>query len=168
MKILYLVRHAKSSWDNPGLDDIDRPLNKRGKSDAPEMGDRLKKRGIIPSIIISSPAKRAFTTAKKIARKIDFPREHIKIIKEIYEGSSGDLMQIIKSIPGDPGSIMLFGHNPGITEFANVLCGVNIYNIPTCGIVSIQFDAGEWNRINDRKGTLVFFDYPKKSPDAAS
>lgn len=165
MKVLLLVRHAKSSWDDPSLDDVDRPLGKRGKKDAPEMGERLKKRGIMPDILLSSPAKRARSTAKKIAKRIGYPREKIRIVNEIYEGGPDRMLDILKNIPDDPGSIMLFGHNPDITEFANLLSGINIYNIPTCGIVSIHFQTDDWQQVDYKKGELIFFDYPKKISD---
>ena len=168
MKVLFLVRHAKSSWDDPAAEDIDRPLNKKRKSNALEMGERLHSQGIIPGIMISSPARRAMSTARKIAKKINYPREGIRVEKGIYEGSVDALLDIIRNVPGDPGSVLLLDHNPGITGFANSLCGINIHNIPTCGIVSIHFDFAEWKQIDHKKGTLVFFDYPRKSPNAAS
>ncbi len=166
MKVLYLVRHAKSSWDDETLADIDRPLNKRGKKDAPEMGERLKRQNIQPDLLISSPAKRARATAKKIAKKIEYPKEKIKIEEEIYEGEPDQYLELLKNISDHYPSVMVFGHNPGITEFSNALCGVQIHNIPTCGIVSIHFEINEWQQIDYNKGKLVFFDYPKKSPSS--
>ena len=157
MKILILVRHAKSSWDDPDLADIDRPLNKRGKKDALEMGQRLKRQDIMPDIIVSSPARRAMSTAKKIARQLGYPKENIQIAKEIYEAGLDALLFLIKNIHGNPGSLMLFGHNPAITEFANALTGINIHNIPTCGIVSIQFDLDQWSQIEYKKGKFILF-----------
>ena len=162
MKQLILVRHAKSSWDEPDLADIDRPLNKRGKTDAPEMGLRLKKQGIMPELMISSPAKRARSTAKKIAKQLQYPKENIKFAEGIYEATPDNLLMLVKNVQGNPGTLMLFGHNPGITEFANSLTGINIHNIPTCGIVSIQFDVDEWQQVEYKKGKLILFDYPKK------
>jgi phosphohistidine phosphatase len=162
MKVLILVRHAKSSWDDPGMTDKERPLSNRGKRDAPEMGERLKKQGIIPALMICSPAKRAKSTAKKFAKQLSYPKEKIRIEEGIYEGSQEDLLVLIKNLQTNPDSVMVFGHNPVITEFANALSGINIHNIPTCGVVSIQFDINEWQQIDYKKGKLVFFDYPKK------
>lgn len=162
MKRLFLVRHAKSSWDDPSLDDIDRPLNNRGKRNAPEMGLRLRKQGIIPDLLISSPAKRAFTTAKKIAEEIGYPRKNILIDDNLYHGSGNSMLAIMRSQKKNIRSLMLFGHNPGITDFANALCGINIYNIPTAGIVAIDFSLDGWEDVDYNAGELVFFDYPKK------
>ena len=162
MKVLILVRHAKSSWDDPDLADIDRPLNKRGKKDAPEMGQRLLRQGIMPDLMISSPAKRARSTAKKIAKQLGFPKEKIQLAGDIYEAGPENLLRLIRNIQENPGILMLFGHNPGITEFANDLTGIDIHNIPTCGIVSIEFDVDDWQQVESKKGKLVSFDYPKK------
>lgn len=162
MKVLILVRHAKSSWDDPDLADVDRPLNKRGKKNAPEMGQRLKSQGIMPDQMVSSPAKRARSTAKRIAKQLGYPKENIRLAEEIYEAGLDNLLLLVKNIHGDPGTLMLFGHNPAITEFANNLTGIDIQNIPTCGIVSIQFDVEEWKQVDYKKGKLISFDYPKK------
>ena len=164
MKTLYLVRHAKSSWDDPSLDDIDRPLNPRGKKDAPEMGDRLKKLKILPDLLLTSPGKRARSTAKKIARQIGYPKKEILIDDALYHGSDDMLIDIVKNLPDSKQSVMLFGHNPGFTAFANQLCNINIYNIPTAGVVAIDFHIDSWKDAEPGKGELVFFDYPKKQP----
>jgi phosphohistidine phosphatase len=164
MKRLFIVRHAKSSWDDPSLDDIDRPLNNRGKKNAPEMGIRLLKQGILPDLLISSPAKRAFTTAKSIAEKIGYAKKNIQIDEGLYHGSSNSMISIIQSLDDEINSVMIFGHNPGFTDFANMLCGINIYNIPTAGIVAIDFNTDTWSEVNYNAGELVFFDYPKKKP----
>ena len=162
MKRLFLVRHAKSSWDNPSLDDIDRPLNNRGKKNAPEMGIRLRKQGILPDLLISSPAIRAYTTAKKISEEIGYPKKKIEVDDRLYHGSSNSMISIVQGLKNKINSVMLFGHNPGFTDFANMLCGINIYNIPTTGIVAIDFSTDDWSAINYNAGELVFFDYPKK------
>ena len=164
MKEITFVRHAKSSWDDPSLDALDRPLNNRGKRNAPEMGIRLRKQGIIPDLLISSPAKRAHTTAKSIAEEIGYPKKKIVIDDRLYHGSSNSMISIIQSQGKKINSVMLFGHNPGFTDFANMLCGINIYNIPTAGIVAIDFNIDKWSEVNYNSGELVFFDYPKKQP----
>jgi len=164
MKKLYLVRHAKSSWEDSSLDDIDRPLNERGKNNAPEMGERLKKLGILPDLLISSPAKRARSTAKRIAEKIGYPKNEILINEGLYHGSDDMLIEVVQQLPDTAESVMLFGHNPGFTYFANRLCHINIYNIPTAGIVAIDFQIDKWQDAALGKGELVFFDYPKKKP----
>lgn len=163
MKKLIIVRHAKSSWDFPELDDFDRPLNNRGKRNAPEMGKRLDKKGVKIDLIIASPAKRAYTTAKKIADEISFPIK--KIVKEplFYHGSLSNMLSVIQHIDNDNKSLMIFGHNPGLTELSNLLSNSDIYNIPTCGITEIDFNVSSWSEIEKYTGELVSFDYPKKA-----
>ncbi|MDN5216448.1 histidine phosphatase family protein [Fulvivirgaceae bacterium BMA12] len=162
MKTLYVVRHAKSSWDFPQLSDFDRPLNKRGKRNAPDMGNRLKMRGILPDLIIASPANRALTTAKKIAKEIGYPVESIRENDQIYHSSEATLLQIIKDTPDNIQGLMLFGHNPGFTDLANFLGDQWIDNVPTCGIVAIAFDVESWTSVAPKTGKNLFFDYPKK------
>lgn len=162
MKTLYLVRHAKSSWDYPELDDIDRPLSKRGKKNAPEMGKRLAARNILPQILVTSPAKRAKSTARRIADEIGFPHEAIASEDRLYLASVDDIIEIIRQSDNTAGSLMLFGHNPGFTDTANRLCGSDIYNIPTCGIAAISFNIDDWQAVEPGGGQLLFFDFPKK------
>ncbi len=162
MKTLYIVRHAKSSWDNSDLDDFDRPLNERGKRNAPEMGERLKEKGIKPDLIISSSAKRAFSTAKKIAKEVDYPVDKIKKSENLYLASISSAINIIRQVDDSVAALMIFGHNPGWTELSNYLCDVYIDNIPTAGVSAIRFDFDSWAKIDKGKGKMLFFDYPKK------
>lgn len=162
MKKLFIVRHAKSSWDFPDLDDFDRPLNKRGKRNAPEMGQRLAARDVLPDVIISSPAKRAAATARRIAEQISFPVKMIKREPRFYHGSLNSFVEVIKSVNDEVETLMIFGHNPGLTELTNQLSGSDIYNIPTCGIAEIDFDISSWSELDNRKGDIVSFDFPKK------
>ena len=161
MKTLYIVRHAKSSWDNPNLDDFDRPLNSRGKKNAPEMGERLKKKGIKPDLIISSSAKRAYTTAVKIAKEIGYPKNDIKRTENFYLAGVNASLRIIHQVDDHVESLMIFGHNPGWTDLSNYLCDFQIDNIPTCGISAITFEIDKWSEVKTGGGKLLFFDYPK-------
>jgi phosphohistidine phosphatase len=160
MKTLYLARHAKSSWKHPELSDIERPLNKRGNRDAPYIGELLKEKGVKPNILISSPAVRARKTAVVIAKKIDYPKGKILIDDNIYESSSTELLNMIKSFDDKYNSVMMFGHNPGFTMLNNYLTDSFIDNIPTCGIVGIHFNSS-WKKINGGSGKAFFFIYPK-------
>jgi phosphohistidine phosphatase len=162
MKRLTLVRHAKSSWKDPDLADIDRPLAKRGKKDAPAMGERLAARVPIPEIILSSPARRARRTAKPIARKLGLPEERLILEAKIYEAEPAVLLEIVRGIDERWEHALLVGHNPGLTELANLLADCRIDNIPTCGVVRLDLAVGDWKEIGPGSGTLVFFDYPKK------
>lgn len=165
MKTLYLVRHAKSSWDCPDLEDTERPLNSRGKHDAPLMGKLLKKMKEEPDKIISGHAKRAFSTARRIAEEIGYPKKNIEEDERLYMAGSLDFVDVISGQKKNVNSIMLFSHNPGITSFANSISNANIENIPTCGIVKIDFDINKWNEISEAKGKMIYFEYPKKHYD---
>ncbi len=162
MKYLYLVRHAKSSWSDLSLDDFDRPLNKRGKHNAPFMGEKLRKRGVKPDIILSSPALRAKKTAQKIAKELGYPVQKIKWRKGIYEATESHLLAILQSVKKELKTVMMVGHNPEFTQFSNMLCDSYIYNIPTSGVVCIQFDVEKWSEVSEKSGELLFFDYPKR------
>lgn len=162
MKTLYIVRHAKSSWDYPELSDIDRPLNKRGEKDAPEMGRRLNQRDIFPDLMISSPANRALTTCKVIASALDYPQESIEVNDRVYHAGENRLLDVVRNADDTWLSVMIFGHNPGFTDFANSLTDEYIDNIPTCGVFACTFDVDRWQEVDFGKGKKLFFDYPKK------
>ena len=162
MKRLYLIRHAKSSWDDPDLADYERPLNKRGKEEAPMMGKRLKKSKVQPDLILSSPAKRALKTAKIIAKELDFPKKRIVTDEAIYEAGVPALLSVIRNIDDAFQQVLFCGHNPGLTDLAQSLTNVQIDNIPTCGVFCLDFDLPSWKEVADGKGIFVFFDYPKR------
>lgn len=162
MKTLTLVRHAKSSWDYPELRDRDRPLNKRGERDAPVMGQRISAAGIRPSLIITSPAVRALTTAKTIAAEIDYPLEFLQREAGLYLASLDDFLAIVAAQDAGFNNIMVVGHNPGLTAFANFLSPSLTSNVPTSGVVCVNVDRENWD-LRDRPVTeLVLYDYPKK------
>ena len=162
MKELFLLRHAKSSWDDPDLADFDRPLNHRGKEDAPKMGERLRKMGILPDLIVASPAKRAKKTAKIVAEKLGYDVERIVWDERIYEASPQTLLYLVCQLPDDVKKVMIVGHNPGFTMLANILGDIAIDNIPTAGVVGIAFDTKTWDEACRMKGHTLFFEYPKK------
>jgi phosphohistidine phosphatase len=162
MKSLNLVRHAKSSWKYPDLEDFERPLNKRGKHDAPMMGRRLNDKKISPDLIISSLAVRAATTAKIISECLSYPLDKINYNDQLYEASGLSLMNIISEIDNQYKSVMLVGHNPGLTTVANLLSDKQIMNIPTCGIFSLEIDISSWSEISENCAMFSFFEYPKK------
>ena len=134
MKTLTILRHAKSSWSDAGLLDRDRPLNPRGERDAPMMAERIRKAGIRPSLILSSPAVRAWTTAKIVARAIAYPPEFLQREEDLYHAGTAALIDVMAR--QDPGfnSLMLVGHNPGLTYFANFRGAVSTGNVPSCGL----------------------------------
>jgi phosphohistidine phosphatase len=167
MKTLYIVRHAKSSWDNSELSDFERPLNERGKRDAPDMGKRLNERGLKPDCVISSPAKRAFSTAKRICKVLGFEKEKIRTDRRLYHADDEMMLSVLREVKSNLDSVMIFGHNPGLTDFVNSLVSeeLDIDNVPTCGVVAFSFETDTWSSINWGTGNLVFFDYPKKQED---
>lgn len=159
MKTLYLVRHAKSSWSNASLADYDRPLNERGKRDVITMGKRLKERGVMPSLILSSAAKRTTKTAKALAKEMGYDKE-ITFKKNLYHASILDNLKELSKIDEAYKSIMLVGHNPTASEFCDYLTG-NLFHFPTCSIAEISLEIDSWDEITKGIGTLVFYDYPK-------
>jgi len=164
MKTLTLVRHAKSSWKDTSLADRDRPLNKRGKRDAPEMGRRIAAAGIRPSLIVSSPAVRAWTTAKVIANEIGYPREFLQRDNALYLASVNGILDVIVSQDGGFNNLMLVGHNPGFTDFANYLVPGVTNNMPTAGVVSVKLDTDDWSLYERPGAKLLLYDFPKNHP----
>ena len=165
MKNLYLTRHAKSSWGNPGLADIDRPLNGRGKEAAPLMGKLIVDKGEKPELLISSPANRAFSTAKVFASAMGLHETDVLIKDTIYGAGVHQLLNLVQDVDDLYNSIMLFGHNPTFTSFCNMLSGENIMNIVTCGVVRIDFEFSSWKNIDFNSGRMVYYEYPKKYTD---
>jgi phosphohistidine phosphatase len=162
MKTLFLIRHAKSSWDDPFQDDFDRPLNKRGKNDAPRMGRRLKEKDIHPDLLISSPAERALSTCMIIAEKIGYSALNILTDQKLYHASEDKLLSIVHRFNDANDEVMIFAHNPGLTDFANRLSLEPVTdNIPTCGIVALKFSVDSWKAVMWKKGEVDFYDYPK-------
>lgn len=164
-KRITLLRHAKSSWKDASVADRDRPLNRRGSKSAPDMGKRLADRGVRPSLLLTSPAKRARETARLIARELNYPLEFIQSESELYLATPETILQVIARQDDGFNDVMVFGHNPGITELANRLGDRDIDNVPTCGVVGIELDVQEWAEIVAADGKTVFFDYPKRRPE---
>ncbi len=161
MKKLYLVRHAKSSWREEGVHDMDRPLKGRGIRDAHNTSQWLREQGDQPELVISSPATRALHTALIFSKNLDYAFSDITIEQRIYHASTRELLQLVRELSDDYSSVMLFGHNPTITDFVNRCIDHRIDNVPTTGVACLKFDVGEWQNI-DKKAELVFFDYPKR------
>ena len=162
MKVLTLVRHAKSSWKNPGLPDLMRPLNKRGQRDAPMMGRRLAEQGIGVELIISSPATRAMETAGAVAEEIEYPWDAIVAEERLYEADAGEILAVIEEQDDWIDDLMLVGHNPGLTSVANVLSQADLESVPTCGVVGLRYDVERWTEIAEAEPVEVTFDYPKR------
>lgn len=161
-KYLFLARHAKSSWKETNLHDGERPLNKRGKRDAPIMGERLATQTLRPEHIVSSPAVRAIRTAEVFARCLNFDADSVEVDAGIYDASASGLVEIIRDFDDRYQIVMLVGHNPALTSLLNLLTHEQINNMPTCSIATISFDEDSWRRVRADGGRLVAFDYPKR------
>jgi phosphohistidine phosphatase len=166
-KELLLVRHAKSSWDDPYLDDHDRPLNERGLRNAPEMGKRLQEWSIRPDFWISSTALRAITTAEILAEQVGFPQDQIQRSRDLYHASATELQEFIAGLDDRIGRAILFGHNPGMTSLVANLYGLTIDNIPTCGVVHLQFREANWKAASSAPPARAYFDFPKNESGEA-
>ena len=162
MKTLLLVRHAKSSWDDPALPDKKRPLNDRGLRDAPKMGARLAKRHVKPDLILSSPAVRALATAEIIARKLDYRIKDVVVDERLYEASPDDLLEVIRNLGDEGDCVMIFGHNPELSELAHGLSDT-ITDMRTCAVAEFVFDIKSWSRVGRHEPSKVTLHEPKRS-----
>ena len=160
-KELILIRHAKSSWGDPSLADHDRPLNKRGERNAPEMGIRLTASGVRPEAMFTSTAVRAATTAEIVAEAIEFPQDEIVREPGLYHADVGEWLAWVTGLDDVWNTVMAFGHNPGITELVAGVWGLPVQNVPTCGVVSLRFEVSEWKNAAAGKPAAALFDYPK-------
>lgn len=165
MKTLLLIRHAKSSWSHPGLNDFDRPLNGRGKRAAPLMASVLSEREIHPGLILSSPAKRALKTARVFAKHLGYSRDQIVTDPAIYENGVLAIPENLRGLGVHHETVLVFGHNPDMTELAERFSGIDVGNIPTCGIFCMEFDISTWADVGNTVGGLVFYDIPRNYTD---
>ncbi|HPG74060.1 MAG TPA: histidine phosphatase family protein [Bacteroidales bacterium] len=159
MKLLTLTRHAKSDWDND-LPDFLRPLNKRGNSDAPMLAEFLSKKLPTPDLVISSAAERAKQTALYFAPVFGYEIGEIVFEQELYHCGTRDFLKLLSTVPGNPHHIMLFAHNPGITDFQYYLTDSAITNIATSGTAHIELYIDQWNEISRKSGRLLNYYYP--------
>ena len=160
---LVMIRHAKSSWANPSQSDFDRPLNERGEHDAPLMGARLKDMNVLPDLIISSPAKRAKQTARRIADALGYKKDNIQYVDKLYHCIPSVIEDVISEVDNEKQTIFIVAHNPGITDFVN---GISDWfrtdNMSTCAAVGAQMEAAEWSEYGEAKKEVFLYEYPKK------
>ncbi|WP_035758032.1 SixA phosphatase family protein [Hugenholtzia roseola] len=166
-KTLVLIRHAKSSWKDSTLADFDRPLNKRGKQDAPMMGEILASKELRPEAFYLSPAKRSKKTAEKIAEKIAFPQHLLKIEDQLYFGGSEKIVQWIKKLNNHLHTIFIVSHNPDLNDLAAYFLGSDFFNrqiqnLPTASLLALQIPVESWHQIERGKANPLFYEYPKK------
>jgi phosphohistidine phosphatase len=161
MKQLLLIRHAKSSWDDPLQKDFDRPLNKRGNKDAAEMAERLLDKKIKIDAFLSSPAERAVSTCAYFTKAYEVKKKEIIQIEKLYNARVENFYKVISEVDNSSDTIAVFSHNPGITEFANELTDVHIDDMPTCSIFAVKADIKKWDEFTEAEKLFWFFDYPK-------
>lgn len=160
MKKLFIVRHAKSGWDAGALSDFDRVLNEQGHLDAQEMGNRFFSRNIVIDVFISSPAKRAFTTACYFAKKFEKTEKDVVLVSELYQANANIFFETIETIDDKQNNVAIFSHNPGITDFVNQLTKTQIDDMPTCGVFAVEIDIKSWKEFKKTQKKFLFFDYP--------
>lgn len=161
MKKVFIVRHAKSSWEEAHLNDYDRPLKGRGVKDAYLVSNWLRQNQVEPDALFSSPATRALHTAMIFARNLQFPFSSINIHEELYMCTPETLLRFMENLNDQFTSVMIFSHNPTVTDFVNMCQDQEISNVPTSGVVSMRYPINQWKDIS-LSGELLYFDYPKK------
>ena len=160
-KTLTAVRHAKSSWSDPLLEDLKRPLNSRGKRAAPAMGRYLHDAGQHPDLMISSPAKRARKTAVLMAREFGYQESRILIDERLYFEGSSAILQMVQEQESSYENIYVFSHEPVISEFCELMCGLHVLKYPTAAACSMTFQTDSWQTIQPGQGQQLFFVKPK-------
>ena len=169
MKILYIIRHAKSSWANPGQSDFERPLNERGMKDAPDMAFRLKSANQKIEKFISSPALRARQTCEMFCSVYAEPLSSISFVDQLYHAPASVAYDVVEKTEDSYDSAALFFHNPGITDFVNSLnTGVTIDNMPTCAVFAVKAMCNSWKEFQKAEKQFLFFDYPKNQQSSFS
>ena len=158
---LYIIRHGKSSWDTI-VNDIDRPLTERGIKNAYEMANRLQEKGLVPDVVCSSPANRAFHTAIIMSRIWNVPDDRMHICRGLYLPEPDDIAAAIYGVPDELSSVAVFGHNPGFTQFANRFMEEPVDNVPTAGVVVVSMKLDSWTDLFNGEVQRVVFEYPKK------
>ena len=162
MKTLILIRHAKSDWANENLSDHDRPLNERGLTNAPVMAGKLKQKISLPQLWVSSSAVRALTTAKLFCKEFKVDEKKVVSNPELYNTTPGFVIDFIQKQNDEFESIIIFNHNPTVSQLVSMLCNLPSYHLPTCSVAIIQFEIDSWKNFGSVAGSLVDLDYPKK------
>lgn len=161
MKHIYLVRHAKSSWADYSIPDHDRPLNERGKRDAPFMAAKLLESGQDIHAVLSSTARRARKTATAFRKAFELEKDQMVLDRSLYHAMPDEIIKAIQALPDSWTSVAVFGHNPGFTDLANRFPEVYIDNVPTCGILGSRCDVSSWMDWSPESAEQLFFYYPK-------
>lgn len=161
MKTIFILRHAKSSWKNPGLSDHDRPLNGRGKKDAPLMATLMEKLNYKPDAIICSTSQRTRETVSHIIKAFEIESDKIIFEEGLYHGYMDDYEEAIKEVDDECKSVLIVGHNPTITYIANTCMGDSLDNVPTCGLLVIESPSKKWKYFSFVESHLTKVHFPK-------
>jgi phosphohistidine phosphatase len=161
LKTIFIIRHAKSSWTELDRRDFDRVLDLRGHNDAPRMAKMLKSEGILPDLIVSSPAMRAKMTASYFVNEFGIDAQSVDYQSDIYEAMESDIYKVVRDLPNSANIVLLFGHNPSLTYFTNRFNAKPIDNLPTCGIVRIDVNVADWDKFNEKTAKVTGWWYPK-------
>ena len=161
MKKLLIIRHAKSSWANSNESDFERPLNDRGRMNAPEMAERLVKRKVLPDVIISSAAKRTVETSLLMMKQLGLQQQQLIKKQELYLATPETILETILSLDDAWQTAAIIAHNPGVTDFVNSICEVKVDDMPTCAVYAVQIKTDSWKNFSTAAKEFLFFDYPK-------
>jgi len=164
-KTLILARHAKSSWKSDASRDFDRPLNPRGLRNAPQMAQRLARLGPVPEHIVSSPAVRALATARLYATELSLPDSDISTVDALYDASTDDILEVVSELDNVWSSVLLTGHNPGISDATSRLCFRANIEMPTCALACLRLSIDGWHEVYPDCADLAWYEYPKKHQD---
>jgi phosphohistidine phosphatase len=159
---LFIIRHAKSSWDHDGLDDIDRPLAQRGFKNAKDMAERLLKRKTVPDLLLTSPANRALNTALIMSKCWGTGPEQLQVHHRLYDARISDMDKVISGVSDEILNLAVFGHNPSVTYYANKFLDVHLDNLPTAGVVIVTLETESWAKIGRKSVRECYVDYPKR------
>jgi phosphohistidine phosphatase len=165
MRLLTVVRHAKSSWQDPELSDFDRPLNDRGRRDAPRMAAWTRQAAGVPDRMLSSPALRVLSTARVFAEILGTEPDQLRTMAQLYEASLATLMQLLQGLDQADRHVMLFGHNPGLSELVHALAMCPFEALPTGAVVHLELQVKRWDAVSEGSGELLSFMFPKRLPD---
>jgi phosphohistidine phosphatase len=161
MKTLLVLRHAKSSWNDPELDDHERPLNERGRRDGPRMGELVREYGLVPDLVISSDAVRAQLTAKAVTEAARYAGE-ILLDPRLYLASPADILSLLRTVRENARTVMIIGHNPGLEELVEQLTGER-QDFPTAALAHIVLEIDHWRDLTrSTRGTLLGHWRPKE------
>lgn len=161
MKDLIVIRHGKSSWDDPGLDDHERPLAKRGREAAPAMGQRLRARGTLPERLVTSDAVRARDTAAAVAEAAGLETGAVLLEPRLYTGDAGGVLEVVRRLDDGYGCVAIVGHNPALHAFVHTVSDLRLDKLPTAAVVHLRFPIAAWREIGPGAAEVIDYDYPK-------